>query len=73
MSAKKEVSESVSVFIRIIALFALTGLIFILGDNGITGNAASGVFGGASNYISGILALVAIVAFAYLAFKKTGF
>lgn len=69
MTAKKE-PESVSVFIRIIALFALTGLIFILGDDSITGNAAAEVFGGASDYIIGILALVSIVAFAYLAFKK---
>ncbi len=69
MSTKKEMSESFSVSIRIIALFALTGLIFILGDDSITGGVATEVFGGASDYILGILALVSIVAFAYLAFK----
>ncbi len=63
-------SESVSIVIRIIALFALTGLIFVLGDKNITGGSVSEIFGGSSNYIVAVLAVVVVAAFTYLAFKK---
>lgn len=62
--------ESVSIVIRIVALFALTGLIFVLGDKNITGGSVSEVFGGAANYIVAVLAVIVVAAFTYLAFKR---
>jgi len=68
---KKEGSfESFSIIVRVIALFALTGLIFILGDKNITGGAVTEVFGTSSNYVIGGLAVLVVGAFTYLAFKK---